>query len=210
MYVIAEIIKLYHNSLMLTDQDKQILQGLKAGYKERIVQEKALYLQFRYFIDEGCRKYSLSGDDSFSAYSDAILSAINNIINDHFDGRSSIKTYLYQIFSNKCIDLVRKNTSNKQSVHQSTAVPELLGQLPDGARGTIEKLINEQKRQAVKIHLETIGEKCKEILLLFEDGLTDREIAEELSYNTAAVAKTTRLRCLEKLRANMSDLIKII
>ena len=193
---------------MLTDQDQQILNGLKAGYKARTAQEEVLYLQFRYFIDEGCRKYSLNNDDSSSAYSDAVLSTINNVINDHFDGRSSIKTYLYQIFSNKCIDLVRKNTTNKQSVHQSTSAPELLGHLPDGVRGTIEKLIDEQKRKAVKIYLATIGEKCKEILLLFEDGLTDREIAEELSYNTAAVAKTTRLRCLEKLRGNMSDLIK--
>jgi len=195
---------------MLTEQDQHIINGLKAGYKERTTQEKVLYLQYNYFIDEGCRKYRLTGDDSFSAYSDAVLSAIHNIVNGHFDGRSSIKTYLFQIFSNKCIDLVRKNTTNKQSMHQNTAVPELLGQLPDAARNIIEKLIDEQKRKAVKMQMETIGEKCKEILLLFEDGLTDREIAEELSYNTPAVAKTTRLRCLEKLRGSMSGLINTI
>ena len=194
---------------MYKDQDQELLQGLKAGYKERVAQENILYLQYNYFINEGCRKYNLSNDDSFSAYSDALMSAIHNVINNSFDGRSAFKTYLFQIFSNKCIDLVRKNTSNKQSVHQNNAIPELLGQLPDGARNTIEKLIDEQKRAAIKKHMQTIGEKCKEILLLFEDGLTDREIAEELSYNTAAVAKTTRLRCLEKLRGNMSELIKV-
>ncbi len=195
---------------MYQDQDQHILQGLKAGYKERIAGENALYLQYNYFINEGCRKYNLVYDDSFSAYSDALISAIHNIISNNFDGRSSFKTYLFQIFSNKCIDLVRKNTTNKQSVHQNNVIPELVGQLSDGARNVIEKLIDEQKRAAIKAKLETIGEKCKEILLLFEDGLTDRDIAEELSYNTAAVAKTTRLRCLDKLRGSMSDLIKTI
>ena len=195
---------------MYQDQDQHILQGLKAGYKERIAGENALYLQYNYFINEGCRKYNLVYDDSFSAYSDALISAIHNIISNNFDGRSSFKTYLFQIFSNKCIDLVRKNTTNKQSMHQNNVIPELVGQLSDGARNVIEKLIDEQKRAAIKAKLETIGEKCKEILLLFEDGLTDREIAEELAYNTAAVAKTTRLRCLEKLRGSMSNLIKSI
>ena len=195
---------------MYQDQDQHILQGLKAGYKERIAGENALYLQYNYFINEGCRKYNLVYDDSFSAYSDALISAIHNIISNNFDGRSSFKTYLFQIFSNKCIDLVRKNTTNKQSMHQNNVIPELVGQLSDGARNVIEKLIDEQKRAAIKTKLETIGEKCKEILLLFEDGLTDREIAEELAYNTAAVAKTTRLRCLEKLRGSMSNLIKSI
>jgi len=35
---------------------------------------------------------------------------------------------------------------------------------------------------------------------MFEDGVSDKEIAEALAYNNAAVVKTTRLRCLEKLR----------
>ena len=196
--------------ISLHDQDPQILQGLKAGYKERLEQEKQLYLLYNYFIDEGCKKYHLIYDDSFSAYSDAVLSAIHNIVSGNFDGRSSIKTYLFQIFSNKCIDLVRKNTTNKQQVHQNTAIPELLGQLPDGTKNIIEKIIDRQKRNAVKEQLQTIGEKCKEILLLFEDGLTDREIAAELSYNNAAVAKTTRLRCLETLKEKMSSLLKIV
>ena len=105
-------------------QDTKILDGLKADYAERCRQEKILYQQYYYFIDEGCRKYTLNYDDSFSAYSDALLSAIHNIVDNRFDGRSSIKTYLYQIFSNKCIDLVRKNTTNKQQVHKTMPVAD--------------------------------------------------------------------------------------
>ena len=181
------------------EQDAQILEGLKADYAERSRQEKILYQQYYYFIDEGCRKYNLSYDDSFSAYSDAVLSAIHNIISERFDGRSSLKTYLYQIFSNKCIDLVRKNTTNKQQVHKTMPVADAMNQLPDNAKNIIEKLVTNELKAKVKKQLDAIGQKCKELLLMFEDGLTDKEIAEVLSYSNAAVVKTTRLRCLDKL-----------
>jgi RNA polymerase sigma factor (sigma-70 family) len=192
-------------TFFLLHQDSDILFGLKAGYKQRTAYERILYNQYAYFIDEGCRKQSINYDESFSAYSDAVLSAIHNIINNHFDGRSSIKTYLYQIFSNKCIDLVRKSSTNKHQVHKTMPVPEMMNQLPDGAKTSIEKLMHNELKTKIKMQLGTIGKKCKELLLMFEDGLTDKEIAQELSYNNAAVVKTTRLRCLEKLREKVTE-----
>ncbi len=183
-----------------------MIQGLTNGGQLRRQYEKDLYVQYEYLIHEGSRKYHLSNDDSFSAYSDAIVSVINNIVHRNFDHRSSIKTYLFQIFSNKCIDLVRKKTTNKEKVHHATAEPELLSYLPDRAKTVVEKLIDQQKMQAVRQHLNTMGEKCKEILLLFEDGYTDKEIADQLQYSNAAVAKTTRLRCLEKIKEKMKHL----
>lgn len=188
-------------------QDTEIRDGLVLNSEQRAYFEKALYQQYQYFIEEGVRKHGLSTDDSFSAYSDAVLSTILNVRNNSFNSRSSLKTYLFQIFSNKCIDLIRKKTTNKQKVHQSVGEPELLSYLPDGAKTVIEKIIDRQKLMAIKQYLEVIGEKCKEILLFFEDGYTDVEIAERLSYNNAAVAKTTRLRCLEKMKEKMRTLV---
>ena len=186
-------------------EDRDIIEGLRSGFRERASYEKILYLKYNYFIREGSRKYSISQEDSFSAYSDAVLSAILNIVNDKFDGQSSLKTYLFRVFCNKCIDLVRKNSINKERTNHSTSVPELLGQLPDKTRSVIEQLIHRDIRKAVWESLEQIGEKCKEVLLFFEDGYSDREIAEKLAYNSAAVVKTTRLRCLEKIRERMNN-----
>ncbi len=189
----------------MTNTDTEIINKLTSGYAERSKQEKMLYEEFFYFVNEGCRKYNLTYEDSFSAYSDAFLSALLNIINGRFDGRSSIKTYLFQIFSNKCIDLIRKSTTNKQQVFKTTEMPELINQLPDGARTAVEKMMNHEQRLAVKETMDKIGERCKELLLLFEDGYTDKEIAEHLNYNNAAVVKTTRLRCLDKLREKIKS-----
>src|SRR4051794_22603383 len=125
--------------------DSAIINGLVGNYKQRLYFEKEFYLEYEYFIREGCRKYHLTYENSFSAYSDAVLSAINNIINGRFDSKYSLKTYLFQIFHNKCVDLVRKISNNKQQVHHSTATPELLSHLPDTVKNVIEKLIDQEK-----------------------------------------------------------------
>lgn len=186
-------------------QDTEIINGLHVGNMQRAHFEKVFYLQYRYFIEEGARKYNLAADDSFSAYSDAVLSAIQNIRNNNFNNQASLKTYLFQIFCNKCIDLARKKTTNRAKVHQAAGDPELLTHLPDATKTIIEKLIDRQRIMAIKQYLDVIGKKCKDVLLLFEDGYSDNEIAEKLAYNTAAVAKTTRLRCLEKIKEKIKS-----
>ena len=188
-------------------QDQEIVEGLASGYSRRQAFEKELYSKYNYFIDEGCRKYKMSFDDSFSAYSDAVLSVIHNVIDSSFANRSSLKTYLYKVFTNKCIDFIRKKTTIKEKVNVSALEPELLGQLPDSAKIVIERLIDNQKMFAVKQYLTEIGEKCKQILLLFQDGYSDKEIAEQLAYNSPSVAKVTRLRCLDKIREKMKQFI---
>ncbi len=185
--------------------DANTIDELKGSQSQRSRQEKILYSEYSYFINEGCRKYNLTQEDSFSAYSDAFLSAVVNIVCDRFDGRSSIKTYLYQIFSNKCIDLIRKNTTNKHQVFKTMEIPELMNQLPDAARTAVSKMIDNQQLQAMRESLEKIGARCKDLLLLFEEGYSDKEIAVRLEYNNAAVVKTTRLRCLDKLRQRVKE-----
>ena len=190
---------------MLTP-DSIIIQGLKGSERERHKQEEVLYKAYEYLITEGCRKYHLTREDSSSAYDDAFLSVVDNIIHDHFDGHATLKTYFSKIFYNKCIDQGRKNATNKNEVHKAAQLPEMMiNQLPDSAKTIIEAMMTQELKNEVLKHLQTIGDKCKEILLRYQAGATDKEIAEELSYNNAAVAKTTRLRCLEKLRAKMQS-----
>ena len=186
-----------------------LLKILKGTAGKRQSAEGRLYHQYRYFIDEGCRKYDLAEQDSFTAYSDAVFSLIQNLRQEKFDGRSSLKTYLFQIFSNKCVDIVRHNTTNKQQVNRGVTVNEdLLMQLPDGARNIVENLITRQQAEVMQQQLSAMGDKCREILLMYEDGLTDRQIAEEMDYQNAAVVKTTRLRCLDKLREKVLSLMQ--
>lgn len=179
--------------------DTDILNGLLGDYKQRIYYEKEFYQRYGYFIKEGCRKYNLTNEDSSSAYNDAVLSVITNVVNNRFDNKASLKTYLFQVFHNKCVDFIRKISNNKQQVHHSTGEPELLSYLPDEVKSVVEKLIYKENIARVTRHLEEIDEKCKKILLLYAEGYSDEKIAEKTGYNSTAVAKTTRMRCREKM-----------
>jgi RNA polymerase sigma factor (sigma-70 family) len=185
---------------MTSFSENLILRGLKSGEPSRRNFEKELYKTFFYLIKEAEKKYGIPDEEAASIYSDTILAVIKNIISGKFEGRSSLKTYIYQIFSNKCVDLLRKKTTNKRRLEDTIPYDSLVYELPDETRNIIQKLIAKDERQQIIEKLEEIGNKCKELLLLFEDGYNDKEIAGYMKYQSADVVKTTRLRCLEKLK----------
>ncbi|HEX6224015.1 MAG TPA: sigma-70 family RNA polymerase sigma factor, partial [Chryseolinea sp.] len=177
-----------------------LLTDLQAGGAQRRLAEKNLYERFMYLVAHGMRHYRISEDDSVSAYSDTILSVINNVVGGRFEGRSSLKSYIFQIFMNKCVDAVRKKTTNRHTLYDNDLIEHLTRTLPDKARNIVQQLIKLNEQTLLMDHIKALGEKCRQVLLLFEDGYTDKEIAIQMEYNTPEVVKTTRLRCLEKLR----------
>ena len=180
--------------------DREIINYLSQQGIDRKRGEELLFSQFAYFIQQAIHKYSFAEEDAFNIYSDTILSAIIRITDGSFEGRSSLKTWLYQIFHNKCVDLVRKKATNKGSVHRTISIPDLLLHVADSAKSIIQEMMDRTDRELVRQRLNEIGENCRRILLQWAEGFSDKEIAVALEYKTADVVKTSRLRCLEKLR----------
>ncbi|MBC3793926.1 RNA polymerase sigma factor [Spirosoma utsteinense] len=185
-------------SRSLTDAD--LMAGIRAGGPQRRLYENKLYEKYTYLVAEGVRKHRLAEDDCASAYSDAVLIVFDHIISGRFEGRSELKTYLYQIFTNKCVDAIRKKTTNRSSVHDALSLDDSLMQLPDTARSAVQHLIAQSDVENLYHHLKNLGDKCRSMILLWGEGYSDDEIAQSIDYNSAAVAKTSRLRCLDKLR----------
>jgi RNA polymerase sigma factor (sigma-70 family) len=182
------------------NSDKEIIAGLQSGGVQRKMWEKKLFEQFFYLIKHGSHKYSLIEEDAASAYSDTIISVIDNVVNHKFQELSSLKSYTCQIFFNKCVDWVRKETTNKSRVNVTAAIDDLMYAMPDKTKNVIQEMMEKSQKSLLKQKLEEIGEKCKKLLLLFEDGYSDKDIAKTMLYNSAEVVKTSRLRCLDKLR----------
>ncbi|MCU0339926.1 MAG: RNA polymerase sigma factor [Spirosomaceae bacterium] len=181
--------------------DSDIIHQIRAGGTQRRLYENKLYEKFHYFVREALFKHKISEDEAESAYSDAILGVIDHIVSGRFEGRSELKTYLYQIFTNKCVDIIRKNTTNKAEVHHnSVGLDDALAWLPDEAQSVVRRLIVESEIETLRAHLRTLGDKCREMIMAWGEGYSDEEIAQIMQYNTAAVAKTSRQRCLEKLK----------
>lgn len=182
--------------------DTELIEGIRHTEISSRRFENQLFEKYHYHIKEGIRKHRLSEDESVSIYSDTIIAIIENIRKDKFEGRSELKTYIYQVFNNKCVDQIRKNTTNKASVHDALSYEDTEIPLPDESRSIIQKLIIKSEIEKLYQKLNSIGEKCKQIILLWGEGYSDEEIAHQLNYNSAAVSKTSRLRCLEKLKEN--------
>jgi RNA polymerase sigma factor (sigma-70 family) len=180
--------------------DQEIIDQLRLGGLDKRRSEEQLFNRFAYFIREGMTKHALSEDESFNAYSDTILAALENINKTHFEARSSLKTYLYQIFHNKCVDLLRKRTTNKNSVHRPETISDRLMHISDSARSIVQKLIDKADWNRLREKLNELEEKCRQLLTYWGENYSDKEIASLLQYKTADVVKTSRLRCLERLR----------
>ena len=180
--------------------EEEIIQGLKTYGSSSHRLEDSLYLRYQYLIEEGRKKYSLNKEDAFSCYSDAVINVIENIRSENFEGRSSLKTYLYQIFHNKCVDQIRKNSTKKSAVHRTADISDMMAGISDTARNIIQRLSDQADLKQLQEKLSELGENCRKMLLMSAEGYTDREIARVMDYKTDSVAKTSRLRCLEKLR----------
>jgi RNA polymerase sigma-70 factor (ECF subfamily) len=189
-----------NTSTFFSKADQQIIDNLLQVGANRKRGEEQFFNTYSYFIQEGMRKYSVTEDEAFDAYADSILAAIEKITNRSFEGRSSLKTWLFQIFHNKCVDLLRKKTTNKNSIHQTVSVTEMLFELSDTAKSIVQRLVEEADMNQLNQLINELGAKCRELLLLFADSYNDKEIALALEYKSADVVKTSRLRCLEKLR----------
>jgi len=180
--------------------DEDIIRKLTEAGSNKRKGEDELFSRFSYFIKSGMDRYHLKEDDAFDAYSDTILSAIESISGGQFGNRSSLKTYLFKVFHNKCVDILRKSTTNKSSVNHTTDISNVLLHLSDSAKSIVQLLIEQSDFEEIKRKLNEIGNNCRSLLMMFAEGYTDKEISLSMEYKSADVVKTSRLRCLEKLR----------
>jgi len=188
------------NKLTLSTDEREIIDSIAQNGVERKKGEERLFNRYAYFIKEAVYKYSVSEEDGFDLYSDTILSAIEKIANGSFQGRSSLKTWLYSIFHNKYVDLLRKKTTNKSSIHQTLSISDMLLQVSDQSKTIVQRLVDKTDWEILRDRLVQVGENCRQMLMLWADGYSDKDIAGLMEYKTSDVVKTSRLRCLEKLK----------
>lgn len=150
--------------------DQDIVDGIRMGGSQRAHFENRLYYKYRYLIRDGTQKHKIEDEDASIAYSDTILTVIEHIATGRFEGRSELKTYVYQIFSNKCVDVIRKRTTNTMQAFQRVSIDDLLIPIPDSQRTALADLIRQQDHHRIRQLLTVIGERCQEILTLWSEG----------------------------------------
>ena len=183
-------------------EDEKIVAGLQEGGGKRVLYEKQLYHRFVYFIDNAVRKHKITREDAGTAYHETIMAVISKVVDHQFEGRSSLETFASKIFYFKCVDIIRKTPTN--IIDQPPE--DLITILPGDIKSVIDSLMSKYNQRLIRQGLEDVGEKCKQMLLHYEDGYTDKEIAEMMGFNSGDVAKVSRLRCLQKLKERIGPI----
>lgn len=109
---------------------------------------------------------------------------------------TSVKSYLYTIVKNRCIDVLRKE---KATTEISESI-ENLNQIP------FHDLVEEAElNDRINASINKLPEKCREIFLLCRfEGLKYSEIAEKLGISVKTVEMQMGI-ALKKLRDSLSD-----
>lgn len=134
--------------------------------------------------------------------SDVFMSALNNVKSFRLEEKSSVKSWLYRIASNKVIDFYR---TNKVSENVWDYI-EVLSKNEDHW----EQLDNKEKLKEVYSFLETINKEHRQIVLyrIWED-LSYKEISE-ITWKSVDNCKKIVSRTLKNISANLLLLILIL
>lgn len=180
--------------------DEEILTGLQQGGTQRRMFSQFLFDQHKALIYKGIKQYRVTEEAAADLYTDAIMSLMRQIDNGRFKGESSLFTYLYQIFKNRCLNYLRDQ--KRRYMDWTDEFPDM----PDLARNALEELLSEEKINQLKSWLHQIGETCQK--LLWETayyGYSTEEMLERMNYKDASTLYATRHRCLKRLQKLINE-----
>lgn len=176
--------------------DQEIINGLQAGGASRERYARILYQTYIKFIFAGVKRYKISEELAQDAYADAVVKVCAHIEQDKFRQDSKLSSYLFQAFSNRCVDKLRSTTSYVFE-EDITAFYDL----PTRGQGILQQLSISDDLAKLEQLMDTLGKNCKRLLIDTEYyGYSLKEVAEKLGFNKAATAANMKYRCLKQLR----------
>jgi RNA polymerase sigma-70 factor (ECF subfamily) len=135
--------------------------------------------------------HKLIKEEALDAYSDAVTAFVENIRNNKFRGEAKCSTYFIRIFNNKCIDIIRKKTTNR--VDKNTI------SLDDLGTELIQEAVNEDQNIDLTDFTGQLSQICREVLMDWSDGYSMEEIAARNKLKNAHTARSKRFNCFKQL-----------
>lgn len=180
------------------------IEALRTGGTARERAILAINKAYQGFIFKAKAQYRLGQEDLVDCYTDALIAVSQHVETGRFKGESRLSTYFFRIFSNRCIDKVRANTTQFQKAKQDWQ--EAFVHLPDRSQDILTQLIDRDQLQQVKKLMESLGERCKKVLWYSSYwGFSPAEIAEKMGFKSPQSASSQRYQCLQALRKKLNN-----
>lgn len=186
--------------------DEYILLAIYNGKDEHKALEY-LYSNLLPKVKKISKKYKANDTDSYDVFQESIVKLYDYVKLKKFNKDYSIEAFVLAVAKNQIIDNVRKKTKR-----QEVEIREF--ELPTNFALNTDILITDEKKKAMEKVFATIGDRCKELLLLsIFDRRSMSEICEILGFGSENSAKTQNYKCKQKLIKSLQknpNLAKIV
>ena len=173
----------------------QIIQQIQSGNREKAFKEL-----YNYFpkVEALILKSGGSKNNASDIFQEALILLFRKLQKCDFVLTSSLETYLYSVCRFMCYDQNRVNA--KQTDWNVN--------LEESEQDEIASIFQEEEKyKLAETALQTLGEKCLEILKMFyHQGVKMAEIAKKMKLSSAKIAKNQKYKCLEKAKQKFVEL----
>lgn len=174
------------------DDEKAIQDiGLKVDLKKPL---RYLYARHYNGVEQYILRNSGSMFDAEDIFQETLMVTIKAIQASRFRSDSSLKSYVFAISKNLWISELRRRKSASKRAEVYTGEQELQME-------PINKVLirNENFKLILRL-FESLGGKCKRILLLFYyQDMSMKEIMEEENYTSEQIVRNKKYKCLKTL-----------
>lgn len=163
----------------------ELTRRLRSGDEEAFGEFTAAYEKQIYNY---CLRQTRNAEDAEDLTQEVFLRAWRGLPN--FAGRCTLRTWLYQIAVNTCVDLARKKARRPVTVPLTveTDGEEQVREIPDTENAPETILSGKMTRESIRKGLEALGEEQRRIVILRDiSGLSYQEIADTLGITEGTV-----------------------
>ena len=147
------------------------------------------------------RTFRLEDNAAKDVFQMSVIILYDNVISGKLTSLSSeLKTYLFSICKNKCLEIIRKNKKRDK-------LPDSLHMIKDYVLAEeSENQLLEQKIDGLTKALNTIGDPCRQILQLFYYKKLDMgTITKLMKYKNTATTKNLKYKCIKRLQVYFTN-----
>lgn len=173
--------------------DEALVEGIRSGGSAREDALKRIYLLpglresvFRYILEHGG-----SRQDAQDIFQESIVLLDRNLREGRFEGKSALSTYFVAIAKWRWVTVQRQ-----QGRYTELAPAHYDAEVDSPEADTIRSEYRELFLEA----LAQIGDRCRELLQLYQLEYSMEEIANKMQYGSADVAKKEAYRCRMRFR----------
>lgn len=180
--------------------DEELLKSIADGGSSRqrairhIYKDKSLESKVIRFVQNNSGNFQ-DGQDIFH---EGIIVLDRNVRDDKFRGETTINGYLYSICRFLWMNQIRKKAKVDLTEDNS--------RLDDVEESTPEiAYMDEERKRILNQIIAKLNDRCRKILELWKLSYSMEEIAKELDFSSAAMARKNKYRCHKALMALLDE-----